>query len=128
MIPRPPRSTLFPYTTLFRSCDPDRQKAYELFRELEFKSLMTEFADTGGLFDNLPSHTGGSKVVETKYSVITTRDELDKLVRRLFEIEQWSFHVNDANSNEKSSCYEKVAPHGIGIGIGTGEAFYIDLD
>src|SRR5438445_13806417 len=22
MLPRPPRSTLFPYTTLFRSCDP----------------------------------------------------------------------------------------------------------
>src|SRR5260221_3477141 len=25
MIRRPPRSTLFPYTTLFRSCPPDRQ-------------------------------------------------------------------------------------------------------
>ena len=110
-------------------CDPDRQKAYEIFRELEFKALMNEFADTGGLFDNLPSHTGGGgQKVETNYSVITTRDELDKLVRRLFEIEQWSFHVNDANSDEKSSCYEKVAPHGIGIGLGNGEAFYVDLD
>src|SRR2546425_12661378 len=26
MIRRPPRSTLFPYTTLFRSCRPDRQR------------------------------------------------------------------------------------------------------
>src|SRR5947208_7925117 len=26
MIPRPPRSTLFPYTTLFRSCSPDRDQ------------------------------------------------------------------------------------------------------
>src|SRR3712207_7391152 len=26
MIRRPPRSTLFPYTTLFRSCDPTGQK------------------------------------------------------------------------------------------------------
>src|SRR6266498_5670065 len=26
MIRRPPRSTLFPYTTLFRSCDPDRRR------------------------------------------------------------------------------------------------------
>lgn len=109
-------------------CDPDRQKAYELFRELEFKALMSEFADTGGLFDDLPSHTGGGKAVETNYAVITNREELDKLIRRLFEIDQWSFHVNDANSNEKSSCYEKVAPHGVGIGLGTGEAFYIDLD
>lgn len=109
-------------------CDPDRQKAYELFRELEFKALTDEFADTAGLFDNLPSHTGTGQTVETKYTVITARDELDKLVRRLFEVDQWSFHVNDANSNEKSSCYEKVAPHGIGIGLGTGEAFYVDLD
>src|SRR2546428_12199085 len=27
MIRRPPRSTLFPYTTLFRSSDPDRRRA-----------------------------------------------------------------------------------------------------
>src|SRR5688572_32320972 len=26
MIPRPPRSTLFPYTTLFRSCGHERQR------------------------------------------------------------------------------------------------------
>jgi DNA polymerase-1 len=110
-------------------CDPDRQKAYELFRELEFKSLMNEFADTAGLFDELPTHTGGSaERVNTSYSVINTRDDLDKLIRRLFETEQWSFHVNDANSDERSSCYEKVAPHGMAIGLGNGEAFYIDLD
>src|SRR2546422_1868043 len=29
MIRRPPRSTLFPYTTLFRSVVPDRQAAYQ---------------------------------------------------------------------------------------------------
>src|SRR4051794_41379028 len=34
MIPRPPRSTLFPYTTLFRSCaDPDHVAAAELHRD-----------------------------------------------------------------------------------------------
>ncbi len=110
-------------------CDPDRKKAYELFRELEFKSLTDEFADTAGLFDGLPSHTGtGGPRVETKYSLITTAENLDQLVRRLFEIEQWSFHVNDRNSNEKSSCYEKVAPHGVAIGLGNGEAFYVDFD
>lgn len=122
--------------------EPDRALAYALFREMEFKALMKEFGDLGstfeqqqtapssgggGLFDNLPTHTGGA-VVETKYAIIKTREELDKLIRRLFETEQWSFHVNDANSNEKSSCYEKLPPHGIAIGLGNGEAFYIDLD
>ena len=124
-----------------KSHEPDRQLAYSLFREMEFKALMKEFGDLGstfetqpmpgggggGLFDNLPAFTGGA-AVETKYSVINTREELDKLVRRLFETGQWSFHVNDANSNEKSSCYEKLAPQGIAIGLGNGEAFYIDLD
>src|SRR5256885_6844136 len=30
MIRRPPRSTLFPYTTLFRSSVPERQRKFEL--------------------------------------------------------------------------------------------------
>lgn len=120
-----------------RAKQPDRQKAYELFRELEFKTLTNEFAGpgdsattvvasgSGGLFDMRPS---SGTAVETKYSVIKDRDGLDKLVRRLFEADRWSFHVNDANSNEKSSCFEKVAPHGLAISLGTGESFYIDLD
>ncbi len=125
-----------------KHCEPDRKKAYELFRELEFKSLMNEFADTGakftaprtvssgGLFDDLPSHTGGAtgEAVEAKYEMVKTGEELDKLIRRLFEVQTFSFQVDDANSNEKSSCYEKLAPHGIAIGLGNGEAFYIDID
>src|SRR5260221_12454618 len=34
MIRRPPRSTLFPYTTLFRSpCDPRQQEPYDQYHE-----------------------------------------------------------------------------------------------
>lgn len=115
--------------------EPDRQKAYELFRELEFKSLTNEFAGaatalpgfsgpSGGLFDDQQA-TGGA--VTANYSVIKNRAGLDKLIRRLFETDRWSFHINDANSNEKASCYGKAAPLGIGIGLGNGEAFYVDL-
>jgi DNA polymerase-1 len=125
-----------------KHCEPDRTKAYELFRELEFKSLTNEFADvaggftaprqstSGGLFDELPSHSGRDvpPAIEARYETIKSSEELDKLIRRLFEIQTFSFHVNDANSNEKSSCFEKLSPHGIAIGLGNGEAFYIDLD
>ncbi|MGB2753015.1 MAG: DNA polymerase I [Pyrinomonadaceae bacterium] len=116
---------------------PDRQKAYELFRELEFKTLTNEFAGagmvsmdaepgpTGGLFDAQP--TASASAVATNYSVIKDRDGLDKLVRRLFEADRWSYLVNDTNTNEKASCYGKEAPLGVGIGLGNGEAFYIDL-
>lgn len=125
-------------------CPPDRALAHELFRELEFKALTNEFAGAapmpsftgleqkggstelpGGLFDAQIARNDAA--LETNYSIIKDRDSLDKLVRRLFEIDRWSFHVNDANSNEKASCYSKAAPNGIGIGLGNGEAFYVDL-
>src|SRR4051812_13304677 len=92
-------------------CEPDRKLAYELFRELEFKQLTHEFAETPGLFEaRAPSD--GSAAIETKYSVINNRADLDLLVRRLFEADRWSFHVNDSNSNEKASCFSKEGPLG----------------
>ncbi|MEO6052155.1 MAG: 5'-3' exonuclease H3TH domain-containing protein, partial [Pyrinomonadaceae bacterium] len=124
-----------------KHCEPDRKLAYDLFRELEFKNLTNEFAgatpgatplfsgpeSAGGLFDTQPSQASNI-AVETKYSIIKNRDGLDKLVRRLFEIDRWSYHVNDANCNEKASCFGKEPPLGIGIGLGNGEGFYIDLE
>ncbi|MEO7539857.1 MAG: DNA polymerase I, partial [Pyrinomonadaceae bacterium] len=108
-------------------CEPDRKLAYELFRELEFKLLTNEFAETKGLFDARPSTTG-EPAVEPDYSIISSRDELDKLIRRLFEVERWSFQVNDANSKDKTSCFEKEVPHGIAIALGNGESFYVDIE
>ncbi|MBV6495657.1 MAG: DNA polymerase I [Acidobacteria bacterium ACB1] len=111
---------------------PDREKAYELFRELEFKSLINEFSDaSAGLFDSFPTHTGGDgdpRGVKTAYSVIKTNAEIDTLIRKLFETDEFGYSVNDANSPERASCYEKLAPLGVGIGLGNGEAFYIDLE
>lgn len=129
--------------------EPDRKIAYELFRELEFKSLIKEFGDDisvvaasqaasrhigiggGGLFDNLPTHTGpttNAAAIKSHYTAITTRADLDKLIRRLFEVEQFSFQISDATSNEKSSCYDRLPPVGVAIGLGNGEASYIDLE
>jgi DNA polymerase-1 len=102
--------------------------AYELFRELEFTALTREFGDVQGLFDERPPPTADGDAVDAKYSVITTRVDLDKLVRRLFEADRWSFHVNDSNSNDKLSCFDKLEAQGLGIGLGNGEAFYIDLE
>ncbi|HQZ81825.1 MAG TPA: DNA polymerase I [Pyrinomonadaceae bacterium] len=110
---------------------PNRERAYELFRELEFKSLINEFSDaSAGLFDNFPTHTGdgAAKRVETAYSVIKTNEEIDRLIRRLFETDEFGYSVNDANSPERASAYERLAPLGVGIALGSGEAFYIDLE
>src|SRR2546430_3346829 len=46
MIRRPPRSTLFPYTTLFRSCGYDA--AVRVLRDTTFRMLDAEYLDRGG--------------------------------------------------------------------------------
>lgn len=114
----------------------DRGFAYELFRELEFKSLTNEFADAaaahasapsagGGLFDMLG--TGREKIVKN-YTVVKDRKSLDQRIRLMLEAERWSYVVNDRSTNEKASCYNKPAPLGVAFGFGNGEAFYVDLE
>ncbi len=105
--------------------EPDRELAHKLFRELEFNTLTREFADAQTLFDIRPSD--GESATEPKYSIITDRVALDKLVRKLFEADSWSFNVDDSNSNEKTSCFDKNDPLGVAIALGNGESFYIDL-
>jgi DNA polymerase I len=109
----------------FRHREPDRRLAYQLFRELEFTSLTREFADSTPLFDDL----GGPLVAVAKhYQIINTRADLDKLIRRLWETEHWSFQVDDSNSPAKADSYAKSAPLGIAIGIGAGASYYVDLE
>ncbi len=104
---------------------PNRPLAYALFRELEFTSLTREFADSAPLFDGI-----SAPVVETerRYHLIKTRDELDKLIRRLWETEHWSFIADDTNSDAKADSYAKNPPLGVAIAIGAGASFYVDLE
>jgi DNA polymerase-1 len=104
---------------------PNRPLAYALFRELEFTALTREFADSAPLFDE-----NGGRIVETerRYQIIKTREDLDKLVRKLWEIEFWSFEVDDSNSGAKADSYAKKPPLGVAIATGAGASFYIDLE
>jgi DNA polymerase-1 len=105
--------------------EPNRQLAYALFRELEFTALTREFADSTPLFD------GDNKPVveaERRYQIIKTREDLDKLIRRLWETEHWSFQVDDTNSPKKADSYAKHPPLGVAIATGAGASFYVDLE
>ncbi len=104
---------------------PNRPLAYALFRELEFTSLTREFADSAPLFDG-----DGGRIVETerRYQIIKTREDLDRLIRRLWEIEFWSFEVDDSNSGAKADSYAKKPPLGVAIANGAGASFYVDLE
>src|SRR3712207_7169144 len=69
MIRRPPRSTLFPYTTLFRSLD-------HIFREEAAKRPSVSYTETRSLFSNgdgvyaayLPNDDGEAKLMRDRKS------------------------------------------------------------
>jgi DNA polymerase I len=105
--------------------EPNRELAYQLFRELEFTSLMREFADSAPLFSGLENNV---VPIERRYRIINTREELDKLIRRLWEVEHWSFQVDDTNSPPKADSYSKKPPLGVAIATGAGVSHYIDLE
>jgi DNA polymerase-1 len=107
--------------------EPNRGEAYKLFRELEFNSLMREFADSAPMSAD-GNGAGGSTAAERRYSIINTREELDRLIRRLWEIEHWSFEVHESAKKERSSCYHKNPPAGVAIALAAGNSFYIDLE
>ena len=108
-----------------KSREPDRAAAYELFRELEFNSMIREFADSATLFEK----TDAEKAAAVQnYSVIDNREGLDKLIRKLWETEHWSFEVDDSNADERMSCFHKLPPVGIAIALGQGVSHYIDLE
>ncbi len=105
--------------------EPNRQLAYALFRELEFNTLTKEFADSAPLFSMLDD----SQTAETTrhYQIINNRADLDKLIRKLWETEHWSFEVDDSNSETKSSSFDKKEPRGIAIATAGGASHYVDL-
>jgi DNA polymerase-1 len=107
-----------------KACEPDRKLAFQLFRELEFNSLTREFADSAPLF----VETDGGKKATRNYSIIKDRQELDRLIRKLWETEHWSFEVDDSNKGARLSCYHAVAPAGIAIASAAGLSHYVDLE
>ena len=111
---------------LIKAREPDRKAAYTLFKELEFNSLIREFADSATLFESQDGPK--SDAVEKKYSIINNREDLDKLIRKLWETEHFSFEVDDSNGDERLSCFHKVAPAGIAIATEPGGSHYIDLE
>lgn len=107
--------------------EPDRIKAYELFREMEFNTLTKEFADSAPLFAGL-DNAGESIESQRHYTIIDNRADLDKLIRKLWELEHWSFDVDDSNSDEDCSSFYKKEPCGIAIATGAGISHYVDLE
>ena len=113
---------------LLKHREPNRELAYALFRELEFNALTREFADSMPLFSGLDGTNQPIVQAERRYSLITKREDLDKLIRRLWETEHWSFQVDDSNSAAKADSFAKKPPLGLAIATGAGASYYVDLE
>ncbi len=106
--------------------EPNRNLAYALFRELEFTALTREFADSMPLFSGLDDES--TAPTTRNYALINTREDLDKLIRRLWETEHWSFEVDASNSPAKASSFDKLPPVGVAIATAAGASYYVDLE
>ncbi|HLM02087.1 MAG TPA: DNA polymerase I [Pyrinomonadaceae bacterium] len=110
----------------FKRREPNRPLAYQLFRELEFTALTREFTDSAPLFDQLESAVLG--IAERRYTIINRREDLDRLIRKLWETEHWTFETDDSNSPKSAASYQKAPPCGVAITTGAGASHYIDLE
>lgn len=114
-----------------KSSEPDRAKAYSLFRELEFAALTKEFGDSApSLFDSLPDDVDSERPapVEQAYSIVQTRADLDKLIRKVWEREWFAFELDDSNEGKWHSSFDKQAPLGVAISHTPGIASFVDLE
>src|SRR2546429_9801379 len=89
MIRRPPRSTLFPYTTLFRSEENPRVEASQLVPPAEMNEMdepghFTQFYEEDAfLLDTVAKFIGGSLEANGGGVVISTRPHSDGIAKRL---------------------------------------------
>ena len=106
-----------------RAKPPDRAAAYKLFRELEFNSLTREFADAAAGLEG--------KTHARRYTRITTREELDNLVRKLWDVDHWSFAVANstpAGAGQQGASRDQAAPTGIAISSAAHTSAFIDFE
>lgn len=106
--------------------EPNRQLAYQLFSELEFNTLTREFADSAPLFSGL--YDSPKNVSERRYELISNREGLDKLIRKLWETEHWSFEVDASNSAGIAGSFDVKPPLGVAIATASGASHYIDIE
>jgi DNA polymerase I len=100
---------------------PDRAAAYELFRELEFANLTTEFADAAA-----------AKVsAERDYSFIRNRRELESLSQKLWEVENLGLAFSNSGvpgAGQQQSFFEDHGARGIAFALKPGKSAYLDFN
>lgn len=114
--------------------EPNRQAAYELFRELEFNTLTKEFSDAATLFDmhgtddDVPESSSASTRSSQQYTLVKNRESLAKMMIALWNAERFAFDVDSSNEGKWHSSFDKVPPLGISFSTAQGIAYFVDLE
>lgn len=116
--------------------EPNRQAAFELFREMEFNTLTKEFSDAATLFDMHGSDdddnagTGGesSSRIGQQYTLVKDRQGLDELMIKIWNAEKFAFDVDSSNEGKWHSAFDKQPPLGIAFSTGQGISHFVDLE
>lgn len=102
---------------------PDRAAAYELFRELEFNSLVAEFADAGAVAARVSA--------DRKYANIKSKLDLDKLLEKLWQAETIGLALSNSGApgaGQQQSSHDGHGASGVALSAREGESAFIDLD
>ena len=100
----------------------DRQKVTELFRELEFASLLPRLSEVTGEAPEISPAAESEPLCRTEYSVICTAEELNKLIIRLKEAGSFAF---DTETTSLDAISAQLV--GISISPADGESYYIPV-
>ena len=107
---------------LLQARPPDRTAAYELFRELEFANLTSEFADAAQASVN---------TVERRYSIIKDTRALDSLVEQLWQAESIGIALTNSSepgAGQQQSLRDEHGAQGIALSSEPGKSAFIDLE
>jgi DNA polymerase-1 len=100
----------------------DRQKVAELFRELEFASLLPRLSEVTEGTPEISTSAKSEPPCRTEYSVICTTDELDKLVNHLKAVGSFAFDTETTSLDAMSANLV-----GISLSPSDGEGYYIPV-
>ena len=107
---------------LLQARPPDRTAAYELFRELEFANLTSEFADAA---------KASVTTVERRYSLIKDKRALDSLVEQLWQAESIGIALTNSSepgAGQQQSLRDEDGAHGIALSSEPGKSAFVDLE
>jgi len=100
----------------------DRAKVVALLRDLEFVSLLTKLPESTGVETGTFAPAEKKEPKKRDYHIVSTADELDRLAKRLSEVETFTF---DTETDGQNAMTARLV--GVSFSPAAGEAYYVPV-